>query len=286
MLRIVSLSMLAGFSLLLLLGNKNGRASQAQKGNTGAPGDETAGGQPRTCQACHNQGPITASLAISVLDSAGASVTKYSPGKSYVVRVTITASGPDLKGYGFQMIGLRDNGNVDLDGFTDVNPNNYKIVTIPGGRTYAEHDNISLANTFEVKWTAPTAGTGNITFYSAGNGVNSNGTTSGDGAGVTSLKLTEATTSRVEDADLTWAKMAIQPNPVRQEATLYLENLEAGDYRATAFDASGQVVWSGQQTFSAGSASLALPTNNWAPGVYYLRIEKEGRRRSVKVLKL
>ena len=157
------------FSLIVLLsmGNKNGRASSANRGNTGAPGDETSLGQPKTCMNCHNQGPITASLAISVLDADNQPVTQYRPGQPYTAQVKITASGSGLMGYGFQMIALRDAGNTDLDGFTDSNPNNYKIASISNGRTYAEHDNISSSNTFNVNWTAPAAGTGSVTFYSS-----------------------------------------------------------------------------------------------------------------------
>ncbi len=65
--------------------------------------------------------------------------------------------------------------------------NNYKIATIPNGRTYAEHDNVSTPNIFNVVWTAPAAGTGNVT-YAAGNAVDKNGLNSGDGSSVTTLK--------------------------------------------------------------------------------------------------
>ena len=273
------------FSALILLGNKNGRASQAQRGNTGAPGDETQGGQPKTCIACHNQGPIQASLAISVLDSASNPVTQYLPGKPYTARVTITASGSGLNGYGFQMIGLRDSNNSDLDGFSDMNPNNYKIANIPGGRSYAEHDNISSSNIFNVKWTAPSTGTGSVTLYAAGNGVNSNGGTGGDGAGFSSIKLTEFISATGELAGHL-PKMTPIPNPVQSEAVLNLENLEAGEYGLSAFDLSGKRVWTSVQNLPEGAANVNLPSLDWCPGVYFLRLERGNRATSVKVLKL
>ena len=286
MLRLVIFLFFGTLSALMLLGNKNGRASQSQKGNTGAPGDETQGGQPKTCISCHGQGPIMASLAISVLDSANNPVTRYMPGKAYTARVTITASGNDLNGYGFQMIGLRDSSNTDLDGFTDMNPNNYKLATITSnGRTYAEHDNISTSNIFNVKWTAPATGTGSVTLYAAGNGVNANGTTSGDGSGFSSLKLTEFSSGTTAIAGHL-PTISVFPNPVQSELILKLENLESGSYQIMAFDAMGQKVWNTLQNLPEGSTTVSLPVVEWLPGIYFVRLERSGKALSVKVLKL
>jgi len=285
MLRIFIFIFLGIFSTLMLLGNKNGRASQSQRGNTGAPGDEMQGGQVVTCMNCHNTGPIVASVAVSVLDSSNNPVTQYIPGYKYTARATISATGPNLVGYGFQMIGLRDSSNSDLDGFSDMNPNNYKIATIPGGRTYAEHDNISSSNMFNVKWTAPPTGTGSVTLYAAGNGVNGNGGTGGDGAGFSSVKLTEFS-SAVEDLGGRLPKLAVFPNPVLSESVINFENPEAAEYKVEAFDISGKAVWSTRQNLSEGSAVLSLPTLEWPAGIYFLRLERGGKATSVKVLKL
>jgi len=285
MLRLVTFLFLGIFCTLLVLGNKNGRASQAQRGNTGAPGDETQSGQPKTCINCHGQGPILASLALSVLDSANNPVTQYLAGKNYTARVTITASGAGLNGYGFQMIGLRDSDNTDLDGFTDVNPNNYKLASIPEGRTYAEHSNISTSNLFNVTWTAPPTGTGSITLYAAGNGVNSNGTSSGDGSGFNSLKLTESSTFTNEIAEHL-PKLTVFPNPLQDQSTVHLESLEAGEYQVTAFDLSGKSVWITQQNLILGKTSFYIPSAAWLPGIYFIRLEKGNQATSVKVLKL
>ncbi|MBL7825948.1 MAG: T9SS type A sorting domain-containing protein [Saprospiraceae bacterium] len=286
-LRLLSVTILSFLCALLAMGNKNGRASSAGKGNTGAPGDELSGGQPRTCLTCHNQGPITASLAISVLDSAGNAITKYHPGKQYTAQVKITASGTNLSGYGFQMIALKNSGNTDLDGFSDVNPNNYKIATISNGRTYAEHDNISASNTFNVKWTAPPAGTGNITFYAAGNGVNGNGTTSGDGAGINTLLLTESgTTTATDEQDNTFSGIKVFPNPVQTDANLWLGKLPGGVYQCGAYQADGKKVW--ENTFEQPEQGIALsiPSTEWAPGIYFIELRNEQRRGVVKIIKL
>ena len=192
------------FTLLvsvIFMSNKNGRAASQNAGNTGAPGDQSnANGSPRTCNYCHSGSTLTATMNIAVIDSTGAAVTQYVPGRQYTERVTINSSGAAFNGYGFQTIALKDAGNTDLDGFSDPGGNNYKISSISNGRTYAEHDNVSTSNVFEVKWTAPPAGTGPITFYAAGNGVNKNGLSSGDSGAFNVLQLNEQVAASTSDA--------------------------------------------------------------------------------------
>jgi len=285
MIRITTFLFLGAFCALTLLGNKNGRASQAQRGNTGAPGDQIENGQPLTCQNCHNQGPILASMAIAVLDTAGNAVTQYIPGKDYTARVTITATGGSVAGYGFQMIGLRDSDNTDLDGFSDINPNNYKIASIPNGRTYAEHNNTSATNTFNVLWKAPVTGTGSITFYSSGNGVNGNSTTSGDGAAKATLQLTEMTTAQSEPM-VSKPAIRVFPNPVVAESTLWLSAEMGTKQRVIAFDMAGKIVWQSGEISPQSEAQIILPMSSWASGTYFLRVEGDKNARSVKVVKL
>jgi hypothetical protein len=238
-------------------------------------------GLPKTCKNCHGQGPITANLEISVLDNNGQVITQYQPGAQYTARVKINATGQDLKGYGFQMIALKDAGNIDLDGFTDTNPNNYKIANIPNGRTYAEHDNISTTNTFDVAWKAPLAGTGSVTFYAAGNGVNSNGSTSGDGSGVSSLQLTEA--NSVPATELPYNTLKLFPNPIQENATLDLSALQTKDIMVTVFDYSGKIIW---QTNSIQSNQILIPSSEWASGTYFIRVVGTGIQLSTKALKI
>lgn len=280
--RTIFISLSCGFMALVLMGNRNGRAASQGMGNTGAPGDETIGGTPRTCVGCHNGGPIVASLALQVLDDAGNSVTQYTPGKQYTAKVTITASGNANLGYGFQMIALRDNGNVDLDGFTDPSTtNNFKIATIANGRTYAEHNGISTPNTFEVPWKAPAAGTGNVTFYAAGNGVNRNNNSSGDGAAAIKLQMTEATTAD-KTPELVLPLLELAPNPAVNHTRLRIQVEQTGTYQIAAFDLSGRSVWTTARTLSEGHPSdIDLDVANWPRGLFLLRISDEQGRQKV-----
>lgn len=286
--RLVSVLFLSAFALLVLSGNKNGRASFANAGNTGAPGDQSnPNGTPRTCNYCHTGSQITSTTSISVLDSAGNAVSQYAPGQSYTARVRINAATGNPQGYGFQMIALRNTDNTDLDGFTDVNPNNYKIATTtPNQRTYAEHDQVSTSNEFDVRWTAPAAGTGAITFYSAGNAVNKNNLSTGDGASWTSLALTEAVVSATGEAVQAISGLKVSPNPLGESGVLNVSVQYAGRYRLSAADLSGRVVWEAFRDLPAGESLVPIGSGDWNTGVYVIGVSNGEDRASVKLVKL
>ncbi|MBK8428958.1 MAG: T9SS type A sorting domain-containing protein [Lewinellaceae bacterium] len=278
---------LAFIGLLTLSGNKNGRASQSGAGNTGAPGDQTLNGAPLTCTGCHDDNAFNSIVFVQVLDTGGVAITHYTPGRLYNARVSVNASGTGLSGYGFQMIALRDTGNIDLDGFSDINPNNYKIATINNGRTYAEHANTSASNIFNVRWTAPAAGTGSVTFYAAGNAVNGNNNSDGDGASNTSLRLFEEITLSSGDEQVSAVPLvSVSPNPVSDVAQLELNLQQAGQYQLTAYNLSGSSIWSSALNLPAGISNYQIPTENWEAGTYYLSVNSMKYRKIVKILKL
>ncbi|MEZ4920519.1 MAG: choice-of-anchor V domain-containing protein [Saprospiraceae bacterium] len=272
---------------IAFLGNKNGRASQAGKGNTGAPGDETSpSGLKRTCGYCHASTQIFSDMEITILDSMGNAISEYIPESQYTARVRVNATGNGIAGYGFQMIALRDSGYVDLDGFTDMNPNNYKIATTnSNGRTYAEHDNISSVDSFLVKWTAPPAGTGNITFYASGNAVNGNGQSSGDGPCNDSLKLTEAVLSSNLSLQVPTFELSAYPNPVQDQVNFVISVLKTEVYKVDVFNQSGQQVYNGNTQLVNQYNQLRVDASNWTPGVYYARLSGAGQSKVIKLVK-
>lgn len=274
---------------VVLPGNKNGRASFAQKGNTGAPGDETnANGSARICNYCHF-GAAGAEVFISLLDNNGDTVTQYLPGQQYTARVAINNVNPALTGFGFQMIALRDADNTDLDGFSDPGNNtvnNYKIATInSNGRTYAEHDNVSLTPVFDVVWTAPPAGTGPVSFYAAGNAVNRNGTTSGDAADNDTLKITEAPASAILEVADDPVQVSVWPNPVVESARVQVLARQAGTARLRIADLSGRMIWQRRLELEEGENMVTIPAADWLPGLYLLEVSEGISRTVVKILK-
>ncbi len=138
---------------------------------TGGP--LSPGGQ--TCSACHSGGTGSTSITFELRDANNVPVTTYVPGASYTARYQVTSTQP-IKG--FQSVALRA-GNLQAGTFTTVLSTQSTISTL-AGRQYPEHQGSSGSGLFQFTWVAPIIGTGNVTFYSTGNGVNGNGGTSGD----------------------------------------------------------------------------------------------------------
>lgn len=190
----------------MLMSNKGGRASQQGQGSTGAPGE------PETCKNCHN-GNIVVELKMYVIDGKD-TVKSYEPGKSYFIDVVVNPlSGPTPKAYGFQITGLiaaLNKTGVNIKTISAVSANS-KTATADNGRLYAEHNGVTPANTFRIAWIAPPVGTGAVSFYTAGNGVNANNSESGDGSNKTSKQLDEKISTSV--VDQAFSDYKIFPNP-------------------------------------------------------------------------
>ncbi len=187
----LSLLCLAFIGYVFLTSSSNGRATAANSGNTGAPSES------QTCGNCHAggaYGPVTISIQVFTLGTTNP-VTSYVPGQQYDLRVTVNKNAGTPAGYGFQLTCLTLANNTPLAGYSNLASNvKQKLVTTGtyAGRTYTEHNGVGSNNIFNMRWTAPAAGTGSVRFYSAGNAVNGTGSTGGDNGGFSNLTLTEA----------------------------------------------------------------------------------------------
>lgn len=239
--------MAASFSYMLFTSSSNGRATVANQGNTGAPGDNN-----RTCVTCHNSGPIQVNLDLDLLDLDGDEVSEYEPGSSYTVRVRIENTGATApRGYGFQMVALDaplDENGADIRNWIDTSTNNYKIAQT-NQREYVEQAGPSQTNEFLVGWTAPMNSSGKISFYAAGNGINFNGGTSGDGAATNKIEVTEKVSTSTFASQIETIKA--WPNPVETHTNLSFESFFTGD--VILRDLNGRMVekWSFTETETA-----------------------------------
>jgi len=264
--------------------NSGGRAGAANEGNSGAPGDDS-----KTCITCHgNNASIQVTLGIDVLDDAGASIVSsgYVPGATYEVVTTIEVASGSPMGYGFQLIGLNaPDGQNGAPADDWSNPgSNVQIADVSAtGRTYAEHNGVSADSVFSVMWTAPAEGSGTVTFYSCGNGVNGNGETSGDNAACNSLVLEEntmtSTTPSIEELEV-----AVAPNPVRDVLQLKTFSPNAGDYNLFITDMLGRQVY--QETFfmPQGESNSPIPVSHLQSGIYILQLVGNGQRLSRQLI--
>src|SRR5688572_22349655 len=171
-----------GFTALTLVGDRQrawASASGPSPSHTDAPGESN-------CTACHTDNPVntgTGSLTISGIPH------DYRPGQQ--IPITVKTSLEDGVLYGFQLTAIDSLGKT-VGTFTlpNVQPATMQLKDGNVGgqvRWYVEHTLNGLftpgvfgSNSWTFRWNAPSQRVGKVSFYAAGNGANSDGSTSGD----------------------------------------------------------------------------------------------------------
>ncbi len=273
------------FMAVLFSSNSGGRAGAANAGNTGAPGDADP-----TCVTCHgSSAAIQVTLSIDLLDGSGNSIDTigYVGGETYDALVTINVESGSPAGFGFQMLGLNASNGEDGPVASEWSEpaDNVQVINVSStGRTYAEHKGISTSNEFRVKWTAPAANAGDVTFYACGNGVNDNGSTGGDNAAcgtfTISEKLNTNTTRPIESLDL-----VIAPNPVQDVLHIRTISPNSGDYNLTITDLLGRTIYQEVFDLPQGKSDYPLPVSHLETGIYSLHLSGNGKMLTRQIVK-
>ncbi|MBZ0265373.1 choice-of-anchor D domain-containing protein [bacterium] len=144
-------------------------------GYSSGPPNDRAGNPPQNanCTACHSSFPVNSgngSLNITEL-------FEYVPGETYDLEISL--SDPDQSRWGFELT-VQNMQNAYAGGLTVTNAQQTQL----NGSFLKHTSNGTFQNqnsgTWAFQWTAPAEGTGDVTFYVAGNAANNNGSTSGD----------------------------------------------------------------------------------------------------------
>lgn len=284
-------TLIAGMAIwMLFLNSSSGYGSVNDEGITGAPGDEMNGANPKTCQYCHSSGAFgPPSMTIQFLDSTATNVvTSYLPNKLYVVRVTITAGSGTPTGYGFQMIDIRKSNNANLKGFLPTTQQNMGIqvtTLMKNARQYAEHNRRNTSNRFDVKWRAPaTNGLGIVTFYAAGNAVNGNSDSSGDG---TTFKNAELSEGRVSTRDIDEnIHFSLSSNLITEGVSLNLLSLDTRLLQVRITDLSGRTVLLDSWKVMSGDNQKTLDLSRMSKGAFMIQIIENQCIVTKKIIKM
>lgn len=272
-----------GLAFCLFQSSSSGRANAAGSGNTGAPGEAT------TCITCHGtNASVQVDLNIEIQNADGEIVTTYLPETTYNLKVSITPTMGEPAAYGFQMVSI--NAPVDEDGeaintWANASDNASIIDLSFVERTYVEHDGPSSTNEFTVEWTAPSEGAGVVTFYACGNGVNFNGSTSGDNADCQKLEFSEgivsSTATQADGIDIQLA-----PNPAHDFVQLLSKLETSGSYSIQIFTLSGQLMQEQFHNLPSGEQNTRLDISQLPSGTYILRLGNPREAAHLKLVKL
>lgn len=262
---------------ILSVGYNNGPAQIEGIDRTGSP---LSGGA--FCGECHNSGgSYNPEMLISVVDKNDQSVTKYTPGETYKLRVGYEFEGTPA-GYGVQAVVLdldQNNAGIFKNGSQKT-----QIVEI-NDVAFFEHEKLVSILPFEVEWIAPPAGTGQVIAYAGGIVANGNRGNSGDNAVLGKVDLTEDTGTSTDDFDENQINFQLLNNPTNQKIRVTLESEHQGIYQFKLYDLAGKILLK-KSEFVSESQIIEMNIEHLNGGIYFLQISDNQQSTTKKVLKI
>jgi len=246
------LLLLIPVSAFLLMSSSGGRDGNT----TGSPGDSN-----NTCTQCHNPG---ANFNLSPSITTNIPTSGYDLNTTYTINVTSTSNSSKL---GFQLT-AENNSNTKIGSFTAGSGSR-----VSGQRI--THSSPSSSGNWSFTWKSPATNEGEVTFYTAVNATNGNGSTSGDQVVTTN---TSAQVLSISEAKR--LSFDMYPNPATDNLTI---QMPSGSEKATVqfYDYVGRLALS--KTIS--SANNNIDVNNLSKGVYILKVLTEDKIGSQKFIK-
>lgn len=178
---LASVGLTIGFSALLIVGSISFEGTHSVYANAGgSPGGRTdSPGDGSSCINCHT-GTINSGIAQVAITSIGLA-NGYVPGQTYTISAAVT--GTSSSKIGFEVTAEKDLDNSKIGSIIITDATRTKAVNSSAAITHnsaAGTTASSGSNGWTFDWVAPSAGTGDITFYGAFNVTNSSSNTNGD----------------------------------------------------------------------------------------------------------
>jgi len=279
--RVLLLTAIGGIFYLTLSSYTTGPALNSQN-RSGAKSSVANCGGP----GCHGSSAASSDVAVTItVDSSGTPVSEYVPGNTYTVNINATFP-TTQPAFGFQYAVVSGTGGSQIQAGSNSSLPTHVASHTFSGLHFIEHTTQLAASSgtgsVSFSWTAPAAGTGNVTMYCTVNAVNDNNEADGGDISNNSNKvLTELTTTGIASVANN-ADVKAYPNPVTN--VLNIETDVKGAYNVSVYDLNGKMVTT--QNVNAGNATTTvINTNNWIPGMYEVTIEKQGSRTVIPVVK-
>lgn len=261
-------------SIISLAFNTVKRHNSGEVGATGSPGEGT-------CSGCHGGG--AAGTTISVTASPAFTNNTYDPGSTYTITLTVANSSQGAFGFDCEILN-----SSNTNAGTMANPGSgAALANAFNGRRNVFHTSKksgtgSASWTFE--WTPPVSG--DVTFYIAGNAVNSNNSTSGDSPSSTSFTLGNSIGTGL-NTSLSKGNIQINiyPNPASELICVNYLLTQKSRIKTELIDISGKTVKVlMDEDADAGAQSKILSINGINSGVYFIKVNSDGVKVSQKLI--
>ncbi|MBI2280441.1 MAG: T9SS type A sorting domain-containing protein [Bacteroidetes bacterium] len=225
----------------------------------------------KNCTNCH-AGTV---IPTSGLTTTNIPPTGYVPGNTYII-----TTGKSFTGFvrGFQT--AAQGGGLQKGIFTDINPTEtlIKTKTITGNVfNYIGHTDVSAYGTgfWSFNWTAPAAGSGPVTFYSAFLDGDDSGGTSGDVTYISTTVVQENLNVGIEQVS-TKSNISVYPTVSKGNFTI---EVNEGDYSIEIYNLTGEKVF--EKTTNASVEHVSLNVNS---GLYFVNIKKDNKNTIKKIV--
>lgn len=227
-------------------------SSGSPGGKTGSPGDSG-----NTCTQCH-AGTAEPAEGLISSDIPGQG---FIPGETYEIQVSFTDENAGL--FGFEVT-AENSADAKTGTFTLTDEENTQFVNANAAVSHTNSGTTPVDNskTWTMQWTAPEEPEGPVTFYTAVNAADGNGTNSGDQI------YTSSETYQINSVGIAEQEIVekLYPNPVRDMLHITLEN---ANEKVHIWSASGKLLNSKQ----VKSHQISIDVSQYAEGVYFLSVE-------------
>ena len=239
--------------------------NQSPYGKTGSPGD---GGD---CTLCHSGASTVQNFITSNIPATG-----YISGKTYTITITAVKSG--INKFGFELT-AEDASHTKKGTFVITNSTETKMVNDEVSHTGLGTAGTNGQKVWTVDWTPPTAGTGNITFYSAVNAANGDGGVGGDAIILSQLQVQEDPSNAIADSKNS-GKISLYPTVVTNDfvITSPVELIKIEIFNTAGKKIKNIIPVRGSNRFTVDVS--ILPS-----GIYFAKIETVNYGQTMKFIK-
>lgn len=242
---------------------------------------------------CHGGASANTTVSIIVDSTGSVPVTSYVPGMTYTIVIN-GSNTSSLPNFGFQFTAVKGTGasQTDAGTFGATLPTGVRQTTSAQSGTLNFIENkqsivAAAAGTYteSFTWTAPAAGTGNVTMYCTLNAVDGNNSeNAADKSGNTSAVLTEQVATATHDVAKTIAVRAY-PNPVANSLNVAIDNAKPGIYHLAVVDINGRNIEDKDINITTGNYSLSLNAAGWARGTYIVHLTNGSDMKVIPIVK-
>lgn len=248
--------------------------NSGEVGSTGSPGEGT-------CSGCHGGG--AAGTTISVTAVPAFTNNMYDPGNNYTITVTVSNSSQGAFGFGCEILNSQ---NANAGTMTNAG-SGATFANAFNGRKNVLHTTRKLGTgnaSWTFVWTPPLSG--DVTFYIAGNAVNSNNSTTGDSPSNTSFTLSNSLGTGIVNSNLQEKiQLSVYPNPASEYIKVNWVLKEKSQLKTELTDINGKVVKTFQdEEQETGSVSKTYSLNGIPSGIYFIKVSVDEKKISQKLI--